>query len=152
MSGLMPLSLNGISIWGHKIERTPFWPCLLENLSPMTGFLGNLRVTPSASFASFDPFPLDVPDKLRRLDRQTRMRVRWCSESECAGEDESEYNHSDVFYDDGEDAILMNREPSPGILPDRLNASPLSLFMLAGISLTHPIIGEAVQRVSLIYP
>jgi hypothetical protein len=75
MSGLMPLSLNGISICGHKIERTPFWPCLLENLSPMTGFLGNLRVTLSASFASFDPFPLDVPDKLRRLNRQRGMQI-----------------------------------------------------------------------------
>jgi hypothetical protein len=90
MSGLMPLSLNGISICGHKIERTPFWPCLLENLSPMTGFLGNLRVTLSDSFASFDPFPLDVPDKSRRLDRQWGMRVRTHSESEYAFEDESE--------------------------------------------------------------
>ena len=72
----------------------------------MTGFLGNLRVTLSASFASFDPFPLDVPDKLRRLDRQTSMRARRCSESECASEDESEYNPSDVYYDDGEDEFL----------------------------------------------
>jgi hypothetical protein len=72
----MPLSLKGISICGHRIERTPFWPCLLENLSPMTGFLGNLSVTLSVSFASFDPFPLDVPDKLSRLNRQIETRVR----------------------------------------------------------------------------
>lgn len=41
-SGTNPLSQNGISIVGQRTERTPFYPCLEANLSPITGFLGYL--------------------------------------------------------------------------------------------------------------
>lgn len=53
-SGVMPDSVNGISILGQSIESTPFWPCLEENLSPITGLLSNLSFTKifSASFES----------------------------------------------------------------------------------------------------
>lgn len=40
-SGRIPVApQNGISISGHNWEQTPFCPCRLLNLSPMTGFLG----------------------------------------------------------------------------------------------------------------
>jgi|688.fasta_scaffold1177704_1 hypothetical protein len=42
MSGVIPLYVNGISILGHNIDKTPFCPCLDENLSPITGLLSNL--------------------------------------------------------------------------------------------------------------
>lgn len=39
-SGRIPVAPeNGISTSGHSCEQTPFCPCLLLNLSPMTGFL-----------------------------------------------------------------------------------------------------------------
>lgn len=40
-SGRMPVfPENGISTSGHNWEHTPFCPCLLLNLSPITGFRG----------------------------------------------------------------------------------------------------------------
>jgi len=42
ISGVMPVSVNGISIEGHRTERTPFYPCLDENLSPIIGLRGIL--------------------------------------------------------------------------------------------------------------
>ncbi len=39
ISGTIPCSEKGISVYGHKIDKTPFCPCLDENLSPITGFL-----------------------------------------------------------------------------------------------------------------
>lgn len=43
MSGVIPVYVNGISILGQSIDRTPFCPCLEENLSPITGLLSNLN-------------------------------------------------------------------------------------------------------------
>jgi len=43
-SGVRPVSVNGISILGQSIDKTPFWPCLEENLSPITGLLSNLSL------------------------------------------------------------------------------------------------------------
>ncbi len=43
-SGVMPVSVKGISTVGHKTLNTPFYPCLDENLSPIIGFLGNLTL------------------------------------------------------------------------------------------------------------
>jgi hypothetical protein len=34
----IPLSVNGMSLAGHKTEQTPFWPLLVANLSPTIGF------------------------------------------------------------------------------------------------------------------
>jgi hypothetical protein len=45
ISGVIPVSVNGMSIFGHNIERTPFCPCLEENLSPITGLRSNLSLT-----------------------------------------------------------------------------------------------------------
>lgn len=42
ISGVIPVYVNGISIFGHNIDKTPFWPCLEENLSPITGLLSSL--------------------------------------------------------------------------------------------------------------
>jgi len=42
ISGVIPLYVKGISILGHSIDKTPFCPCLDENLSPITGLLSNL--------------------------------------------------------------------------------------------------------------
>lgn len=43
-SGRIPVTAEkGISISGHSWEQTPFCPCLLLNLSPITGFLGRRR-------------------------------------------------------------------------------------------------------------
>ena len=40
-SGRIPVAPeNGISTSGHSWEQTPFCPCLLLNLSPITGFRG----------------------------------------------------------------------------------------------------------------
>jgi hypothetical protein len=39
ISGVIPLYVNGISIFGQSIDKTPFCPCLDENLSPITGLL-----------------------------------------------------------------------------------------------------------------
>ena len=44
-SGVMPDSVKGMSILGQSIDKTPFWPCLEENLSPMTGRRSNLSFT-----------------------------------------------------------------------------------------------------------
>lgn len=38
-SGLQPVSENGISYSFTINPQTPFWPCLLENLSPNYGLL-----------------------------------------------------------------------------------------------------------------
>lgn len=43
-SGCMPDSVNGMSTAGHFWEQTPFWPCLEENLSPITGDRGTLSL------------------------------------------------------------------------------------------------------------
>ena len=37
MSGVMPDSEKGMSIWGQSTLRTPFCPWREENLSPMIG-------------------------------------------------------------------------------------------------------------------
>ena len=37
ISGVIPFSENGISIEGYKTDKTPFYPCRDENLSPITG-------------------------------------------------------------------------------------------------------------------
>jgi hypothetical protein len=34
-----------MSILGQSIDNTPFWPCLDENLSPMTGLRSNRNLT-----------------------------------------------------------------------------------------------------------
>lgn len=39
ISGVIPLSVKGISSVGHRWLQIPFWPWRLENLSPMMGFL-----------------------------------------------------------------------------------------------------------------
>ena len=44
MSGTMPCSVKGIFSCGHRTDSTPFYPCLEENLSPITGFLLYLTV------------------------------------------------------------------------------------------------------------
>jgi len=51
-SGVIPDSVKGISIYGHNMDRTPFYPCLEENLSPITGLRGNLRVYAISVFSS----------------------------------------------------------------------------------------------------
>lgn len=51
MSGVMPDSVNGMSILGHNIDSTPFCPCRDENLSPITGRLSNLSF--SSTFSAF---------------------------------------------------------------------------------------------------
>lgn len=43
-SGVIPVSVKGISILGQSMDKTPFWPCLEENLSPITGLLSNLSL------------------------------------------------------------------------------------------------------------
>lgn len=45
ISGTIPDSEKGISTYGHNIDITPFYPCLDENLSPITGFLLTLNLT-----------------------------------------------------------------------------------------------------------
>jgi hypothetical protein len=53
ISGEMPCSVNGISFCGHKNDITPFCPCRLENLSPVTGFLGNLSLILAEEHSAF---------------------------------------------------------------------------------------------------
>ncbi len=57
-SGVIPDYVKGMSILGHSIDKTPFWPCLDENLSPITGLLSNLNLMKIFS-ASFSP---DAPE------------------------------------------------------------------------------------------
>jgi len=45
ISGVMPVYVKDMSVFGHSIDRTPFCPCLDENLSPITGRLSNLSLT-----------------------------------------------------------------------------------------------------------
>jgi len=45
MSGTIPFSVNGMFTDGHKYPKTPFWPCLDENLSPIMGLRGILYLT-----------------------------------------------------------------------------------------------------------
>jgi len=57
ISGVIPDSENGISIYGNNTDNTPFYPCLDENLSPIIGFL--LYLYFKAMFTSFVPSPAE---------------------------------------------------------------------------------------------
>lgn len=61
ISGVIPVSVKGISILGQSIDKTPFWPCRDENLSPMTGLLSNLSFIATLSVFLLSPELMIMP-------------------------------------------------------------------------------------------
>ena len=57
MSGVMPLSVNGISCAGYRILITPFCPAREANLSPMTGLRLKRSLMPTFCSASSPASP-----------------------------------------------------------------------------------------------
>ena len=47
MSGVIPLSVNGMFSCGYSVDMTPFCPARDANLSPMTGLRLNLSLMPT---------------------------------------------------------------------------------------------------------
>ena len=63
--GVESCSEKGMSTMGHFWEQTPFWPWREENLSPMTGLRGILKLDVDALQGCF---PSVIPNETDFLD------------------------------------------------------------------------------------
>lgn len=61
ISGVIPDYVKGISILGQSKDKTPFCPCLDENLSPITGLLLNRSLIATLSVFLLSPEFIIIP-------------------------------------------------------------------------------------------
>ena len=59
-SWVRPESVKGMSVAGHKIDITPFWPWRYENLSPITGLRRIRSVIATRRGVEPEPTPMSL--------------------------------------------------------------------------------------------